>query len=183
MKPDFVCIFVASLCLPVVLQAEERSRLADWASPLIKSEGEIVKLPQAEMQPQAGSKVVFDVSIQPEPDKVAKGLTRAARWLNLNAATNVPPSQLRVALVLHGDATKAVLTDSAYAKQSGVDRNPNLKLLSELKSHGVELYVCGQALAHHGYPAADVAEEVKIATAALTVLIHKQQQGYAFLPY
>ena len=178
----YLPVFVG-VCLATSLNAEEPSRAVEWTMPLIKSDGKIVELPRAGAQPRAGSKVVFDISVQEKPDDVAKGLVRVARWLNLNAAADIPSSQIQVALVLHGDATKAALDHASYAKHSQVKRNPNLMLLHELQSHGVEVYVCGQALAHHGYRSAEVAEHVEIATAALTVLIQKQQEGYAFLPY
>lgn len=125
---------------------------------------------------------MFDITAQKDPAEIAKGLTKVARWINLNAAAGVEPNEMRVAAVLHGDATKATLSDSAYAKVTKAKHNPHLKLLRELHEANVELFVCGRALAHHGYPQSAVVPEVKVATAALTVLVHKQNAGYAYLP-
>ena len=61
--------------------------------------------------------------------------------------------------------------------------NPNLELITRLKKAGVEIYVCGQALAHHGYATNEVAPEVKVAVSAATVNINLQMDGYAYLPF
>lgn len=184
MKASMVALAaLLSAACPVCLEADDNGSLGKWVNPLIRSEGKIVALAEATFQPRRGSKAVFDITAQPTPETVAKGLVRVARWLNLNAAADVDPRDTSVCLVLHGDATKAALRHDAYLKHVGVKRNPNLDLLRELKRQGVQLYVCGQALAHHGFAPSEVESELKIATAALSVIISKQQQGYASLPY
>jgi intracellular sulfur oxidation DsrE/DsrF family protein len=60
-------------------------------------------------------------------------------------------------------------------------KNPNLELIRELKTCGVEVFVCGQSLARNKYASADVASDVTIAVAALTVNANKQQDGYSYL--
>lgn len=41
------------------------------------------------------------------------------RYLNLSAADGVETADVKVALVLHGEATKAALSDAAYATRFG----------------------------------------------------------------
>lgn len=53
-----------------------------------------------------------------------------------------------------------------YAQAQGADKSPNLELIRQLKKAGVEIYVCGQALAHHGYATNEVAPEVTVAVSA-----------------
>ena len=154
-----------------------------WEHPRIRSEGKIVVLPDAAVPPRAESKAVFDIKSARDAGDVVDGVARLARWINLNAAAGIAPHQMHVVAVFHGDATRAVLTNEAYAREHGTPANPNLKVLRELREHGVELYVCGQALAHHRYARAEVTPEIQVATAALTVLVQSQQDGHAYLPY
>ena len=88
---------------------------------------------------------------------------------------------MKLALVLHGAATKVALGDLAYAKHSAATKNPNLELIHELKTWGVEVFVCGQSLARNKFAAADVASDISVAVSALTVNANKQQDGYSYL--
>jgi intracellular sulfur oxidation DsrE/DsrF family protein len=72
---------------------------------------------------------------------------------------------------------------SSYAVPSGVQSNPNLKLIERLSEVGVEIFVCAQALAHRGYSTEEVASSVKVAFSAATVSINQQTAGYAYLPF
>ena len=56
------------------------------------------------------------------------------------------PAKVDIAIVLHGDATLAVLNADAYAKHFKTTSNPNLDCLRELHEAGVEILVCGQSL-------------------------------------
>ncbi|MDW7772113.1 MAG: DsrE family protein [Desulfobulbaceae bacterium] len=47
----------------------------------------------------------------------------------------------------------------------------------------MEIYVCGQALAHQGYRTDEVLPEVTVAVSAATVNINKQMEGYAYIPF
>jgi hypothetical protein len=95
-----------------------------------------------------------------------------------------------MAIILHGPATKAALKDDAiekhsnpYARSQGATKNPNLELMRQLTKAGVEIYVCGQALAHHGYGTDEVAPDVTVAVSAATVNINLQMDGYAYIPF
>ena len=150
--------------------------------PRIMEHGQVVLLPNAAEQPRRGAKVVFDVSSESKPDEVNKGLDRAARLLNLYAAAGLAETDVRITLVFHGESTKAILTDKAYAERFAAETNPNLPLIRELKKAGIELHVCGQALHKKKYAADEVATEVTVAVSALTVIINKQSQGYVLMP-
>ena len=150
--------------------------------PRILDHGHVVLLPNAAEQPRRGAKVVFYIASDAKPDEVNKGLDRAARLLNLYAAAGLSEADVKVTLVFHGESTKAVLTDKAYAERFAGEANPNLPLIRELKKAGVELHVCGQALHKRKYGADEVATEVTVAVSALTVVINKQSQGYVLMP-
>lgn len=150
--------------------------------PLVKGYGGVVTVEHGHERPRVGAKVVLDITTPSAPEAVNKGLERAARLLNLYGAANLRAEDVRLAVVLHGDATKAVLSDEFYQPRFGVERNPNLPLIAALREAGVEVFVCGQALNNHGFPEAAVAPTATIAEAALTVLINRQQDGYAYVP-
>ena len=152
-----------------------------FSFPLIQSYGGVVTLPQATEQPRKGAKVVFDITAESKPDEVNRGLESVARYLNLNAQAGNAASDAKLALVLHGGATKCALSDEASRRHTKVEINPNLPLLRELKKHGVEVLVCGQSLARNKYLTRDVASELTVAVSAMTVNVNKQLAGYAYL--
>jgi intracellular sulfur oxidation DsrE/DsrF family protein len=149
--------------------------------PQIAHYGGIVQLPVAAEQPRRATKIVFDITADSQSGVLNKGLESVARYLNLNADAGLKPTDAKLALVLHGAATKAALGDAAYAKHAGTAKNPNLELIHELKSCGVEVFVCGQSLARNKFAPEEVAAEVTVAASAMTVNANKQQDGYSYL--
>jgi len=149
--------------------------------PQVARYGGIVRVPGAVESPRRGIKVVFDITADSKPEELNKGLESVARYLNLNAEAGLKPADVKLALVLHGAATKAAINDSAYAKLAATTKNPNLELIHELKACGVEVFVCGQSLARNKLTPAEVADEVTVAVSAMTVNANKQQDGYSYL--
>lgn len=164
---------------------------ADFQHPVIEEHGGIVVLPQAAHQPKKDSKVLIDITSDGKSGSVIKGFDRAALILNQYTQAGAGMKNgFKMAIILHGPATKAALTDESYAKHTnpyitdkGKTKNPNLALMAKLKKSGVEIFVCGQALAHHGYATSEVASEVKVAVSAATVNINLQMDGYAYIPF
>ena len=149
--------------------------------PQVARYGGIVQLPAAAEPPRRGAHLVFDITSDSKPDELNRGLESVARYLNLNAEAGFQPAEVKLALVLHGAATKAALNDSAYARHVGATMNPNLDLIHELKACGVEVLVCGQSLARNKFAPGDVAKEVAVAVSAMSVNANKQQDGYSYL--
>lgn len=150
--------------------------------PLISGYGGVVRLPDADEQPRAGAKVVFDVTADAHSDKVNKGLERAARLLNLYGVAGLKATDVKIAIVVHGEATRSVLNDEFYQGRFQARQNPNLPLIRELIKAGATVSVCGQALNYKGFPESVVADGVKVADAALTVIVNKQSDGFAYVP-
>ena len=183
-----------ALVLPTLLLAAvaaDPTSDPKFQHPLIKDHGGIVVLPDAAQQPKKNSKVLLDIISDEKTGKVIKGFDRAALILNQYTQAGAGTDNgFQMAIILHGPATKAALTDDAYEKHSkpyakaqGATKNPNLELMRQLKKAGVEIYVCGQALAHHGYGMEEVAPEVTVAVSAATVNINLQMDGYAYIPF
>jgi intracellular sulfur oxidation DsrE/DsrF family protein len=150
--------------------------------PIIPNVGGVVPLPNAAEQPREGAKVVFEITADARPADLNKGVERVARLLNLYGSAGLKASDVKIAMVLHGEATKSALSDAAYKERTGVEKNPNLAVIAELRKAGGEVFVCGQALAYKGMRQSEVAEGIKVASAALTVVINKQGDGYSYVP-
>jgi len=183
MRSGMCCVIhVASIVVsalasaPFVAADEPR-----FVNPLIAEYGAVAEQPDVAEQPRKGVKIVFDITAEGKPDEPLKGLESVARYLNLNALAGHAPSDVRLALVLHGPATKGALSEAAYGSKTGASKNPNLALVRELKKHGVEVFVCGQSLARNKYARSEVAAEFTVAASAMTVNVNKQQDGYAYL--
>jgi intracellular sulfur oxidation DsrE/DsrF family protein len=156
----------------------------DYQHPYIEEHGGIVPLPDAAEQPQPDSKVLIDIKADNGPAKVTKGLDRAALITNQYAvAGHKPPKQFKMTVILHGPATKTALNHEAYAKHTEVEENPNIALLKKLDKAGIEVLVCGQAMAHHRFALDSVTKSVDVAASAATVNINKQMAGYAVIAF
>lgn len=164
------------------LVAFEKVPVPQLVFPIIPKHGAVLPRPNAVEQPRAGAKVVFDATADAKPADVNKSLDRVARLLNLYGAAGRQAQDVKITIVLHGEATKSVLNDAAYKSRFQVEQNPNLPLIRELQKAGVEVLVCGQALNYKGFPDTEVANEIPIAAAALTAVINKQADGYSYLP-
>lgn len=150
--------------------------------PIVEGIGGVLPRPQAVEQPRSGAKVVFDVTHDTKSADINKGLDRVARLLNLYGSAGLKASDVKIALVLHGESTKAALSDTAYKTRFDIEKNPNLPLIKKLQDLGVEIYVCGQALNYKNFEDTEVAEHIPVASAALTVVTNKQADGFSYIP-
>ena len=151
--------------------------------PIIEGYGGVVAVADAVEPPRAGMKLVLDVTSEAKkPEEVNKGLDRTARLLNLYGTAGLKASDIRITVVLHGEATKSVLSDEAWESRFQTKHNPNLPLIRFLQEAGVEVMVCGQALNYKKIERSEVAGEVSVAAAALTVLLNRQADGFAYVP-
>lgn len=157
--------------------------IGPWIMPAIKA-GPMHPLPNAAYQPRKAKiyKAIFAVT---RPSKGANdpdgGLTPVARAVNIFASAQVPLNHLKFVVLIYGmDATPMVLKNAEYKKRFGKD-NPNLQVIHELTKAGVEVVVCGQALAASGIKHSWVDPEVTISLSALSTMVILQNQGYALI--
>lgn len=175
-----ILIFASTAVSPAG-EADQAASL--YRHPVIEGYGGVVNpLKTAEM-PRENAKVIYDITSGTMDGGVIKGLDRAALLINLYVEAGLKTQDLQLAVVLHGDATKAALVDSAYRRVSDGKKNPNREIIRLLTGNGVEIYVCLQALIHRDYTPEDTLKEVIIAASAATVNINKQMDGYAYLPF
>ena len=154
-----------------------------WVYPVIKGYGGVHPRPDAAVQPDpdADYKVIVDVVHgSKDPSKVYGSLQRLARTVNLMDFAKVPASHVHIVAVLDGEAMPAAGNNAVYREHFKVD-NPNLAILHALKASGVELLVCGQALAEMGLKDSDVGPDVTVSLSALSDFVVYGQRGYSYM--
>lgn len=180
-RPLLAGLLALSLLPTAALAADTGSF---WQTPTIAGAGKIHPLPQAAYQPDRNAtyKVVFSLTRGAEkPNEVNPGLEHVARTVNLYVWAGVPLDHLKFVAIAAGGATAIALDDAAYKKQFGVD-NPNLTVIAELRKAGVDVAVCGQAMAEHHFDYGWKDSHVTLALSALTTITELQQKGYALMP-
>ena len=176
---------IAALGLYVAADAQDAAGQPPfWQTPALEGVGKMHPLPDAAYRPSPKEtyKIVFSVTRGArKPDEVNPGLERVARTVNLYASAGVPLSHLKFVAILYGPATDAALDDVHYRQQFTVS-NPNLDVIEKLRKVGVDVAVCGQAVAEHKYQYDWIAPHVTLALSALTTITVLQHRGYALMP-
>ncbi|MEZ6056169.1 MAG: DsrE family protein [Planctomycetaceae bacterium] len=150
--------------------------------PRIEGHGKVVQLVDAAHQPRAGSRIVVDLTAGGDPQLLNPGIEKLARYVNIYRGAGAQPADVRIAVVLHGDATLTLLNPEVYAQRFDNAKNPNLELAGKLRAAGVEFFVCGQSLIGKGSQPSEVDESVSVAVSGLTALVNLQSDGYAYVP-
>ena len=155
------------------------------AGPVIEGFGPVYYVPSEPLVLRPGEvlSVVFDVAAAPdESGEPNYRLETVARFLNLHARAGVAAERMRVAIVLHGRATRAALEAEVFEDRFG-EPHPDAELLDALAGAGVELYVCGQSAAALGFEPDELAGGVRLSPSAMTALVRLQSSGYALIPW
>lgn len=178
MKSHGLLVFPAALTLTQIFAAEPTT------GPIIDDYGASVVVEDVDvpLMPDHVYRVAWEITdYAGEPDAVNRSLERVARFLNLHAKNGVPKENMHLGVVVHGRALMNMLHDDAY--QARFERkNPNLDLVEKLSAAGVEFFVCGQSMAFREYAKSELAEPVKLATSALTMVHQLQFEGYTLQP-
>jgi intracellular sulfur oxidation DsrE/DsrF family protein len=180
-----IVILVATFAAAVAaLPAADADEAGLSSGPAIEGYGHIEPLPKAAYQPDphATYKVVFAMTAQSKaPEQVNPAIERVARAVNLYASAGVPLSHLKFVAIAYGHATSIALDDAHYKSAYGV-ANPNLPVIARLRKAGVDVAVCGQAVAEHKYQDDWIDPSVTLALSAITTITLLETQGYHLLP-
>ena len=109
--------------------------------PVIDNYGPVFAVPEGSfnLDPDQDYKIIMDIGKGPEdPAAVNRSIESAARFLNLHARNGINAEQLSIAVVLHGSAGRAALTDQAHTEHFDV-ANGSRALLEELSQAGVNI--------------------------------------------
>lgn len=180
MKKHYFPIFLSLFILTFSIHAQDKS-----TGPIIKDFGKVwaIENPDFKIDTSKTYKAVFDIMNSPEShDAVNSSIETAARFLNMHAQSGVPAKNLKVALVVHNNASKDVITDSAYVKRYG-SKNPNSELIKALQEAGGEIIFCGQSSVSRNFPREDLIEGVQLSLSAMTALIQLQDDDYRLIKF
>ncbi|MGW9686393.1 DsrE family protein [Flagellimonas sp. 2504JD1-5] len=172
----FFCVFL--IAETVVCQTPT-------TGPIIDDFGKVYKIdnPDFKVHPDKTYKAVIDVTGKNDSHDARNPLIEtAARYLNMHAQSGVPAKQLKVALVVHGGASKDVISNTAYQKRYGKD-NPNSDLVKSLLNIDVPVIICGQSATYHGIDRSELIEGVQLSLSAMTALVHLQDEGYQLIKF
>jgi intracellular sulfur oxidation DsrE/DsrF family protein len=155
------------------------------SSPVIPEADGFTILSGAAIQPDRDRvyKAIYNATIfSADSKQILPALNMAGSELNAFGVCKVPISHAKFVIVFHGEAINGILDDDHYKKKYGTG-NPNLKVLSELKKAGVQLFVCGQNLLSEKIDFKTISPDVTIASDALIVLMAFQNDGYALMSF
>lgn len=123
-------------------------------------------------------KIAWNVTAGPEkPGELVGGFRRPANFLTMTDAEGVPRSHVHLAIIVYGGATGSLMSDAAYKASKGVS-NESIPLLEALNAAGVQIVVCGQALANQKITRDQLLPFVKVATSATMARATLSAQGY-----
>ena len=167
-------VILAALVLPTTGEAQRGAALItqEGRSPTI--EGLSFAAPK-----NLEYKVSWDVTTGPtDPAEMVAGFRRPAGFLVQMDMQGVPRKNVKLAIIVHGTATRSLLNNAAYKAATGKD-NASIALLESLHEAGVQIIVCGQALINRNVPSKELLPFVKIATSATAARAILAAQGYA----
>ena len=128
-------------------------------------------------------KVSMDVSETADfSDERNRHIESAARFLNLHARNGIEPDHIQMVIVVHGGASRDLLTDAAYQARYN-EPNPNTAMLAELHSAGVKIFLCGQTAVHRNIGRDELNPAVSLALSAMTAHVRLQSEGFTLIPF
>lgn len=155
----------------------------NWQTPIIEGYERVTDFPDAKIQPDPAKeyKILFHITSANEREGVNAGLWKIARLINLMGLRNVPKENIHLVAVISRSATTLALSGEAALEKTEKE-NPNLNLLKKLKDYGVEIEVCGQAVAKHHFDAEkDLNQFIVLTLSALIDITTYQMQGYVLM--
>lgn len=162
------------VALPVVTRAQS-------ADSLIHRLGAFTPVPDPGFRADRSLtyRIAWDVTAAPEkPGEIAPGFRRPANFLTMTDAEGVPRAQVQLAIIVFGPATRSLMHNAAYKAATGSD-NGSIPLLEALHAAGVQVIVCGQAMARTKVTRDQLLPFVQVATSATLARATLAARGYA----
>ncbi|RED17697.1 DsrE family protein [Parasphingopyxis lamellibrachiae] len=127
--------------------------------------------------------VVFDTSTQAEPGEINRTIDSAARFINMHVAAGVPPENIRIAVVVHGQAAFDMTNAERYGAHYDGAENVNVAAVEALVANNVQIIVCGQTAAYYEIDVEYLLPGVDMALSAMTAHALLQQDGFTVNPF
>lgn len=177
---DYLIVLAVIILIAAPAIADVHARQDPVTGPVVEKYGPAFAVPEGSFSLQPGEeyRVVMDVGQGPDdPAALNRGIDSAARFLNMHARQGIDPGNIKMAVVLHGSAAWAALSEPAYRERYDAS-NANAALIQALKAAGADIYLCGQSAAYNGFSPDELLPEVTLALSAMTVHVRLQQEGY-----
>ena len=174
-------VFFATLLLFSFVQCLAQAN----SSPVIPEADGFIVIKGATIPPDKNHiyRAIFDATkMSKDSSQLVPALNMAGSELNAFGVSKIPLSHAKFVIVFHGAAMNGILDDEHYKEKYGIS-NPNLKVLSELKKAGIQLFVCGQNLLSENIDPKTISPDVSVANDALIVLMAFQNDGYALMSF
>ena len=146
--------------------------------PVFDTFGGVANVTDTRLTSETSFKVAFDIAKAADDGQVNRRLDTAARFLNMHAAAGVPLENINLAIVVHGGASKDLVTDE---KRGG--ENANADLIAALIEAGATIELCGQTAAYYDIEQSDLLPGVSMSLSAMTSHALLQQAGYTLNPF
>ncbi|MDQ7048911.1 MAG: DsrE family protein [Enterobacterales bacterium] len=166
------------------LNAQPSSAQQPTKGPIFTDYGPVFKVPDSDVVliPNFKYKVFFDIGqTTKETFNLNHRIESIARFINMHALNGVKLKDMQIAVVLHGAATRDLLTNASYQKRYDND-NPTAELVKQLLERDVKFYLCGQSLYFMKLNKKDLIPGVKVALSAMTISTMLQAEGYTLIP-
>lgn len=180
MGTKWIAVAMAWLALANPVAAQDMSRFKD--GPVITGFGKTVPIESDLPIPgKTVFKVILDGSTGTKPGEPNRTLDSAARFMNMHVAAGVPERNIRIVVIIHGQASVDLTADAFYGPRRDGAKNANADLIRQLVAHGVEVMLCGQSAAAFGITKADLVPGVKVSLSAMTARALFEQRGYVLV--
>lgn len=177
-------ILVSAIAICCAASAATAQSPAFHPGPLIPEFGPVAAVETSVPIPQnTVFSVAFDVSERAEAGEINRTLASAARFLNMHVEAGMPIENLRVTVVVHGQASLDLTQHEFYRhRQDGAD-NANASAIAILLRNNVEIHLCGQSAAYYEISPDDLLPGVQMSLSAMTSHALLQQQGFTLNPF
>lgn len=118
--------------------------------------------------------IAFDVAEKADAGARNRGFESAARFINMHVAAGVPADRIKIAVVVHGGATRDLVAGEGNGSQA---------MLRAMMDYGVRVILCGQSAAAGGISADELIDGVEMELSAMTAHALLQQDGYTVNPF
>lgn len=116
--------------------------------------------------------IPYNIKHSFDVEKAAQ-FNNALRYIDMHLEAGVKPQNIKVSIVIHGNAVNTVIKNQKDDKVLNVLMNSGL----------VDVYICGQTLTKRGYKKEDLKKGVKLSLSAMTAHHYLQQKGYSYNPF
>jgi len=132
--------------------------------------------------PRSIIRLVCDVQDDDSKPGSAGGLKHLREIVRDYDSMGIPPSELNISAVFHGEAAHLMLRDEAYnTLMKRVDGNPDKSVILDLVERGVSIELCARTMKRNGWARDNILPEVKIVSGVCARVVELEHQGYVYM--